>query len=386
MTAPLDRPLRFLWFGSYAKGPGYPRSEGLIAGLRELGHEVEEVHEPLFGGAGDRVAAGQGRGLVRAGFRQARASVRLARGWFAAKRHDVAVVGSGGVVDAPLLRFLQNVQRRPVVLDAFIPLYDTVVRDRGLAEPRSARAMAVLGAERLSARVADLVLADTSANAELIAKDLGMDAGRIAIVPVAQPDPGPPAPLPEDSVLRVLLVATHIPLHGVLTVVEAARSLAGAGIEITVVGQGQELPRAQEEAEGVSGLVLVPQFLPPDRIATMLRASHVGLGIFGDTQKAARVVPLKAALTLAHGRALVTRRSPAADEGLTWAGEEAAVLVDPAQPGQLALALAALRDDRARLGRVAATGRRLYEERFTPRGTAQRLVDALAEAGLLSDV
>ena len=110
-------------------------------------------------GVKDRVKAGRGRGLVRSALRQGGAVVRLAKGWFAAEEHDVVVVGSGGVIDAPLVRFLQNFDRRPIVLDAFIPLYDTAVRDRGLAPEGSPRARLLRGLERLAGRVADLVLA-----------------------------------------------------------------------------------------------------------------------------------------------------------------------------------------------------------------------------------
>ena len=167
--------MRVLWFGSYSKGPGYPRSETLISGLRELGHDVVEVHVPLFEGAPDRVALGAGRGAARMAWRQAMAAVRLAARYFRAGDHDVAVAGAGGVADAALLRFLQNFDRVPLVVDEFIPLYDTVVRDRRLAAPDSGRARMLLRAERFSARVADVVLSDTSAQADLLATDLGID-------------------------------------------------------------------------------------------------------------------------------------------------------------------------------------------------------------------
>jgi len=366
--------VRWLWFGSYAKGPGYPRSETLIAGLRELGHEVVEVHSPLFEGSADRVALGGGGGAAKAAWRQTSAAARLAARYFKAGAHDVAVAGAGGVVDGALLRMLQNFDRVPLVVDSFIPLYDTLVRDRGLATAESARARALLKIERLCGRVADVVLSDTSAQADLLAADLRIDRSKIAVVPVAQPDPGPPAPLPTDGPFAALLVATFIPLHGVATVVEAAERLAGTGMVVRIVGAGQGLAEIAPRAAKVAGLELVPRFLPEDEVRALLARSHVGLGVFGDTAKAARVVPLKAALVASCGRALVTRDGPAAREALT----DAAVLVPPADPAALADALLRLRDDRPELVRLATAARRRYEERFTPRAAASRLVDAVA--------
>ncbi len=338
------------------------------------------MHAPLFSGAADRVAAGSGRGLARTALRQGVAAARLASGLLRAGEHDVAVAGSGGIADALFLRFLQNFDRVPLVYDAFIPLYDTVVRDRGIAAPGSVRARALLRIERLAGRVADLVLADTRAHAELLAEELGVPASKLAVVPVAQPDPGPPAPMPpRDGPLRVLLAATHVPLHGVPVVIEAARRLRGAGVHVTIVGVGQGLREAERLAHGVDGLELVPRFLPETELLERLRASHVGLGIFGDSAKAGRVVPLKAALVLAAGRTLVTRDSAPAREAL----EGAAVLVPPADADALAAALLRLRDDPGELLRLADEGRRRYVGRFTPVAAAQRLVAALAGAGLV---
>ena len=366
--------MRFLWFGSYAKGEGYPRSGTLLAGLRSLGHTVEEVHAPLMEGASHRVETARGGGAARLAWRQATAAASLARQWFRAGVHDVAVVGYGGLLDVAILRLLQNLDRLPVVWDAFVPLYDSVVRDRGLAAPDSFRARTLLRMERTSGRMADLVLADTAAHAALLREDLGLPEGRTAVVPIAQEDPGPPRPLPDGAVLRVLLVASHVPLHGVLHVIEAARRLGGRGVAIEIVGAGQGVGEAFEAARGVEGLTVVPEFLPAEEVARRYAASHVGLGIFGDTDKAARVVPLKAALTLAHGRVLVTRSGPAADEALAGA----AVLVPPADPASIAEVLAHLRDDRGAVLRLAATGRRRYEERFTPEAAAAALAQAVA--------
>lgn len=378
MTGFPARALRFLWFGSYAKGPGYPRSETLVDGLRSLSHSVRELHAPLFDGAGERVSAGRGAGLTRSAWRQGRAAVSLGSRFFREPDHDVVVVGAGGVIDGPLLRLLQNFERRPLVLDAFVPLYDAVVRDRKLAPADSLRARTLLAVERLGARGADLVLADTDENAALLIEDLGLDAERVAVVPVSQHDPGAPTPVPGDGPLRVLLVATYIPLHGVETVLDAARRIGGDGIEVTIVGTGQGFEAAREVADDIPGLTLVPEFLPLEDVLSRLADSHVGLGIFGETAKAARVVPLKAALTLAAGRTLVTRDSPAARSAL----DGAAVLVPPGDPDALADALLALRDDRDRVARLAAAGRQRYEQRFSPPAVARTLLRVLENRGL----
>lgn len=367
--------MRIVWFGSWARGPGYPRSETLISGLRALGHDVCEVHAPLLDGAAAKLDAAGGGGTAALAWRQAKAALRLARGWFRAGECDAVVVGYGGIADVPIARFLQNFDRTPLVWDAFVPMYDAVVRDRGLAAPDSRRARLLLRLERTSARLADVILADTGANADLLAADLGAARDRIAVVGISQPDPGEPAPLPSGGPLRALLVATHIPLHGVPVAIEAARRLGpSAGVEIRIVGTGQGVAEAARLAADVPGVVLEDRFAPEDEVRAAYAASHVGLGVFGTTEKAARVVPLKAALTTAAGRALVTRDGPAAREAL---GDDA-VLVPAGDPDALAAALVRLRDDRCELERLAAAGRRRYLAQFTPEAAARALLGALS--------
>ena len=92
-------------------------------------------------------------------------------------------------------------------------------------------------------------------------------------------------------------------------------------------------------------------------------------------------MPLKAALTQAHGRALITRTGPAAEAA--FASDGSALLVPPADPGALAEALRGLRDDRDALERLATAGRAAYETRFRPDAVARSFLRALAERELL---
>lgn len=371
-----DAALEVQWFGSYSRGEGYPRSATLIDGLRDQGCRVTELHAPLFQGAGDRVSAAGGGGALRLLTRQTVAAARLAGAWFREDAPDVTVVGSGGLFDVPLLRFLQNIERGPCVYDAFIPQYDTVVRDRQLASPDSLRAKLLFRAERLACRLADAVLCDTSAHADLLARDYAVPRERFHVIPVAQPGPDAPSPLPADDGLRVLLVASFIPLHGVETVIAAAQRLTDSGIELEIIGHGQEFDRLAPHAAALPHVHLSGRFQPEAEVRAALRRAHVGLGVFGTTEKAARVLPLKAAMTLSEARALVTADTPAARDALGESGD-AALLVPPGDADALASALVRLREDPELRAALATKGRRLYEERFTPQAVGSRLVETL---------
>ena len=112
----------------------------------------------------------------------------------------------------------------------------------------------------------------------------------------------------------------------------------------------------------------------PGACAPGCSAADVCLGVFGTSDKAARVVPNKVYDALAAGRPLVTADSPAARE-LLGDGRDA-LLVPAGDGGALAAALRRLGDvgERARLGAAALA---LYRRRCTPEAVAAALLAAL---------
>jgi glycosyltransferase involved in cell wall biosynthesis len=95
--------------------------------------------------------------------------------------------------------------------------------------------------------------------------------------------------------------------------------------------------------------------------------------VFGDSDKAGRVVPHKLYESLAMGRPIVTRDGPGI-RSLFSEGE--VIMVPPADPVALADAIRALVDDTEHRERVAAAGHFAYQQRFHERRLAELLVGA----------
>jgi glycosyltransferase involved in cell wall biosynthesis len=105
-----------------------------------------------------------------------------------------------------------------------------------------------------------------------------------------------------------------------------------------------------------------------------LRHAHVLLGIFGTTEKAARVVPHKLYQGLALGRPLITADTPAVRDFFT-PGEH--LLTVPAgEPAALAEAVLRLRTDRGLRRQLAAGGARFVHARFRPEAVALEFLRA----------
>ncbi|MBC7317203.1 MAG: glycosyltransferase, partial [Chloroflexi bacterium] len=121
--------------------------------------------------------------------------------------------------------------------------------------------------------------------------------------------------------------------------------------------------------------------LEPAALAERIAQADVCLGIFGTSEKARRVIPTKAFIALAMGKALVTMDSPAARE--VFSHREDAYLCEQASPQSLAEAFTALCDDPALLQRLQQNGRALYARRFSQEAIGQILrgcLESLIEA------
>ncbi|MHC4515292.1 MAG: glycosyltransferase family 4 protein [Planctomycetota bacterium] len=367
--------LSVLAFGAWDRGPGYPRAGGLIAGLRKQGAEVHECHLDLpHAGTGKRRLVGapwRWPGYLLALRCARKQAVRTLAAAVETHQPDLLLVPYPGHVT---VRWARSVFRGPIVLDLFLSAHDTVVSDRNVFHPASPWAWLLKRLDRRACQAADLVLVDTPQNADHLAALLRYPRAAMDWVPVSDPDEQPqalryPVPQPGDR-LEVLFVGTGVPLHGLLTLLEAVDRCRT--VRLTLIGGGPE-DRALARRMGADKVRLLDTFVPPDVVRGHLAHSHVVAGIFGISAKARRVIPLKVMLALSTGRPVVTAHTPAV-HGLLRPGMDCLV-VPPGDVGALARVLQGLADDPAPLQPLADAARHTYERSFSLTRTGSRLVE-----------
>ncbi len=375
--------MRVLFLGSYDRESD--RNRILLRGLLACGDTVVEHRFPMetlkFGGAGIAMA---GR-LCRAGLSLPAYCAHMVSGASRARQADVVFVGYLGHHDLAAIAMLRKVLRafrdKPVVFDPFFSLYDTIVSDRGLLSPGSAGARLLRRAERWLFSVPDIVLADTAAHGAYYHALAGLPPERMRVVPVGVDEALFPAReyRPEPGPLRVLFYGTYIPLHGIETVLEAADLLRGETVHFRLIGRGQTRPRVDSLARrlGIENVEFV-DWVPFEQLADEIAESDLVLGIFGTTDKAARVVPNKVYQALSVGRCVITRDSPALREMLA-PGEHLAVC--PAgDPQAFANTIRELKANVRLRQEMAQAGCRLVHDRFSAPAIGRVLHDALAAA------
>jgi glycosyltransferase involved in cell wall biosynthesis len=334
--------MRVLYFGTYQRD--YPRNAQVISCLRRAGVTVDERHVAVWDGRRDNWSAGIG-----AAARLAAGELRLLKP--PRTEFDAVVVGYPGHFDLPAAR--AAARGRPVVFNPLVSLSDTFVGDRGRFRPGSAAARVLATVDRGALRAADLVVADTRADADHLAELAGLPPESVEVAFVGAEDrlfvPGwdPAEPF------TVLFVGKLIPLHGLETILDAAR--ATPDLQFRLVGSGQLEHLVHDRPPNVEWLSWVEY----EQLPGELHRAGCALGIFGTSDKAARVIPNKAFQALACGTPLVTADTPAARELLV--DGESALLVPPGDPEALAAAIRRLAEDPELATRLSRGGRAAYE-------------------------
>jgi glycosyltransferase involved in cell wall biosynthesis len=336
--------VRVLYFGTYERR--YPRNAQVISALRGAGVEVIERHEPVWEGQEEKWSLGPG-----AAGRLVLAELRL----FARRgpKADAVIVGYPGHLD--LLAARRAARGAPVLFNPLVSLQDTLVEDRGRFRRGSLAERALRTIDRRALRRADVVVADTDAHAEFLAGLARLPRDRFEVCFVGAEERVFQRGWEPEEPFTALFVGKLIPLHGLETILEAAR--LAPDLRLRIVGSGQLDPLLAGRPANVEWVPWVEY----ERLPEELHRASCALGIFGTSAKAQRVIPNKAFQALACGAPLVTADTPAARELL--ADGESALLVPPGDPEALAGALHRLAAEPELAQRLGAAGHAVYRER-----------------------
>ena len=297
---------------------------------------------------------------------RARRVLRSRRGDFDVV-HDNQCLGTGmlGILSDgwPLLTTLHH----PITVDRQLALDHAETPWQRLA---TRRWFGFLGMQVRVARRLPAVLTVSSSSQIDIAAQMGVDPGRITVVPVGvdhtvfRPQPGARA-VPG----RIMVTASSdVPMKGLVPLLEAVARLRSARpLELVVIGRprsGGRVDRAIDRL-GLRDVVRCVSGISDEELARCYAEAEVA------------VVPslyegfsLPAVEAMACGVPVVATTGGALPEVVGRSGETG-VLVPPDDPGALAAAIGRLLDDPDERARLGAAGRQRVLERFTWKVTAE---------------
>ena len=364
--------MRTIIFGTYDTAM-HPRIATIAEGLAARGFDVTECNIPLGLSTADRVD------MLAKPWKAGGLVARLAGRWLglAARarrlgRPHAVVVGYLGHFDVHLARLLYPRRRHvPIVLDHLISAAGTAKDRRIGGSGLKQRLLTLIDAAAL--RAADIVVVDTEEHLEIVPEKYRSKA---VVVHVGAPAPWHAAArdlsAEAGGPLKVVFYGLYTPLQGTPVIGAALGRIAGAPVEVTMIGRGQDEAETKRAAAGNQSVRWL-DWVPAAELPALVAAHDVCLGIFGTGDKALRVVPNKVFQGAAAGCAVITSDTAPQRRVLG----DAAVLVPPGDPAALADALLRLADDREALLKLRHAARQLAAERFTPEQVVGPLTDRL---------
>jgi len=362
--------MRVTVFGTYDTSM-HPRVATIADGLAARGFDVAECNAPLGLDTAARVE------MLAKPWQAGGLAVRLARRWLRLARMarrtgqpDAVLVGYLGHFDVHLARRLYRRGRVRLVLDHLVSASGTATDRRLDGGPRQ-RLLKLIDTAAL--RAADVVVVDTEEHREALPARYRPKA---VVVAVGAPAPwhaaGRQATDPGSRPLRVVFYGLFTPLQGTPVIGEALGRIAGAPVEVTMIGRGQDAAAARQAAAANHGVRWI-DWVPAAELPVVVAGHDVCLGIFGTGDKALRVVPNKVYQGAAAGCAIVTSDTAPQRRVLG----EAAILVPAGDADALARALLRLAGDRDLLLKLRHAARQVAAESFTPEQVVQALVERL---------
>ncbi|HBM45759.1 MAG: Group 1 glycosyl transferase [Parcubacteria group bacterium GW2011_GWF2_38_76] len=334
--------MKVCYFGIY--NPTYSRNKILTSGLKSNGVEVIECRT-------DKKGIVKYFDLIR-------------KHWNIRNNYDVMIVGYPGFQSVILVKFLT---RKPIIFDAFISMYDSMVLDRKQVSKGSLRAGYYWWLDKVSMSVADLILIDTNEHKKYISEAFNIDSSKIERVYVGADTEifYPKENKRNDGLFRVLFFGTYIPLQGVEYIVRTAKLLENKkDIVFELIGNGQEKEKILKLASELKvSNINFRDNIKIVELSNEIALADVCLGIFGNTGKAKRVIPNKVYECVAMKKPVITADTLAERELFN---NDDLFFTKISDPESIADAIMTLKDNSHLLKSIAENGYKKFTKEAIP--------------------
>jgi glycosyltransferase involved in cell wall biosynthesis len=378
--------MQIVYWGTYDKKR--ERHRILMDAFEQVGVDVFECHEDVWKGIRDKSMVSSWRSRFRIFAKYIVAYLKLIFKYIRLPNHDAIFVGYMGHFDVLVLWPFAKLRRKPIIWDAIISIYITTIYDRKMLPVSHPFARLIFLIEYLSCHLANRLLLPSYSRALNFTQRYQLAEGRARGVFLGVETQLFPARKRSsslhiaDDTISVLFYGQFIPMHGIDTIVYAARLMRKEPVHWVIIGSGQVAPKIKEllDERPLPRLNWIP-WVPYTELSDWIHHADIALGIFGASEKAATSIPNKVFQILSTGTPLITRDSPAIREILhpTMPG---IYLVPPESPTAIVDAVREFRSDRKLLDQIDL--HRKITESFQPNSIGKQIVSLITECLLSS--
>lgn len=291
------------------------------------------------------------------------------------KQYDIMIVGYPGQQAAIVAKFLT---RKPIVVDALVPLHESLVYSRGLLKRLSIRGVYYWLLEWFSLILAHRIIVDTNAHREYFSRSFHLNPNKFRRIFIGSDDD---VFCPKQVGTSEFIVHFHgalSPLQGVDYIVRAAKILEREKIIFQIIGDGQSSDSIRQLVRDLDVRnVRLLGHIPYEQLMNYISRASISLGLFGKASQAQRAIPNKVYEALAARSPIITSRTPGAQELLT--DKKDVLFCEAGSAEDLARAILEIRNNGKMREDIARNGYDLFKSRLTPVFVGRDLVDVLQE-------
>ncbi len=276
---------------------------------------------------------------------------------------DLVIVGFYGQL---LLPFVWLFTTKPILFDVYISTFGTMIDDRAKGRRNGFRARLYWLSDYISMKLANRIITESCHHIKQYAKMFRVPESKFRHIFLAtDPNIIYPKSLPQPKgKFLVHFHGEYAPFHGVKYIFQAADILRNENVEFQIVGRGitheQDMKFAKEL--NLQNCKFI-EWVPYEELADYMSRAHCCLGFFGDNPRTMRVFTNKVVEAIAVAKPLISTKNEPVQELLK--NDESALLVERANPAQIAKAIRKLRDDAELRQRIGNAGHELFLKNCT---------------------
>jgi len=399
--------MKICFFGTYEKD--YPSNRIIIKGLKKNDINITECHISLWEKHKNKYGSFlKIFSVLKLIIDLLVAYAKLCFMFFSrCKNVDVFIIGYIGQLDIFFLKALLLFKKnKPKILFApLVSLYDTAIIDRGLSSKNNLFAKFLFYIDKLSFKMADIIIFDTNEHINYICDLFNLDKSKFKRVWVgADEDVFYPMEIknichPEHSRriisesssdidlanskfskqtitnnFQILFIGKYIPLHGLEYIIKAAKLLENEeGIKFKMIGNGQLYKKIRNLSDNleIKNIDFV-EWIEYNELVKEINKADVVLGIFGGTDKSSRVIPNKVFQAIACRKAVITGDAPAIRE--LFKDGENILLCKNRNSESLKNAILELKSNNELRNKIAENGYMNFQNNLTCKETGKELL------------
>lgn len=287
-----------------------------------------------------------------------------------------------GFLGQPLVPAIRLFSKKPLILDAFVSVYDVLALDRKDFKPNSLIGRLAFFLDKSSLEKSDKIIADTNAGARFLSATFGIEPLKFRTLYTGLNEDMfyPREPAEKNDKFTVFYHGTFWPLHGVDYIIKAAKLIeTEKDIRLQILGTGREKKKILELAKTArAGNVEFIDWVSYQDLACRIASSDICLGgHFSAADKAKRVISGKTFMYLAMKKPVVIADNPASQE--LFSHRVNGYLCRMADAKSLAEAIVNLKNDAGLRDRIAAAGFNLYKNTCCEEKTKDKLISVIKD-------